>query len=335
MHQDRRSRLLQRNTVTKATRNFFENKNFTEVETAILQVSPGNETHLHGFETKLIKPDLSVQQLYLHTSPEFACKKLLSAGEQRIFTFARVFRNRERGALHSPEFTMLEWYRVGEHYTQLMSDCAELISNAATLTGAESLCFKNKTCNPYILPERITICEAFQRFADIDLASTFSSTETDRNALAAYARNKNVRIAEDDTWSDIFSRILCEFVEPNLGLEQLTILYDYPVSEAALARPKPQAPHLAERFELYACGVELANAFGELTNVDEQRKRFDADMREKQRIYGESYPLDEDFLTSLAHMPEACGAALGFDRLVMLLTSAGKIDDVMWAGVPG
>ena len=333
VHQDRRARLLQRNVVTKAARSFFENKNFTEVETAILQVSPGNETHLHGFATELVKPDASTQKLYLHTSPEFACKKLLAAGEQRIFTFARVFRNREQGALHSPEFTMLEWYRVGESYTQLMDDCAELIRIAAAITETDSLSFKNKTCNPHILPERISVCDAFQRYANIDLLSTFCGIESDRNILAEMAKSKNMRVADDDTWSDIFSRILCEFVEPNLGLERLTFLYDYPISEAALARPKPDAPHLAERFELYACGVELANAFGELTNADEQRRRFEADMREKQRIYGETYPIDEDFLASLAHMPEACGAALGFDRLVMLLTDANKIDDVMWAGV--
>ncbi len=333
MHQDRRARLLQRNAITKATRSFFEVKDFVEVETAILQVSPGNETHLHGFATELVKPDASTQKLYLHTSPEFACKKLLAAGEQRIFTFARVFRNRERGALHSPEFTMLEWYRVGENYTQLMDDCAELIGMAAKTIGAGSLSYKNKTCNPHILPERISVCEAFECFAGIDLLSSFSGTETGRDALAALAKSKDMHIAEDDTWSDIFSRILCEFIEPNLGLGQLTILHDYPISEAALARPKADAPHLAERFELYACGVELANAFGELTNADEQRKRFAVDMCEKQRIYGESYPIDEDFLSCLDYMPEACGAAMGFDRLVMLLTDAKSVNDVMWAGV--
>jgi elongation factor P--(R)-beta-lysine ligase len=333
MHQDRRAKLLQRNAMTKATRLFFEHYDFVEVETAILQVSPGNETHLHGFATNLIKPDASIQQLYLQTSPEFSCKKLLAAGEKRIFNLARVFRNRERGALHSPEFTMLEWYRVGENYTQLMDDCADLVRVLADAAGTKALSYNSKTCDPYAEFERITVCEAFMRFANIDLALTFSTTQTDRETLADAALKKNIHIADDDTWGDIFSRILCEYIEPNLGVGQLTILYDYPISEAALARPKPNQPQLAERFELYACGVELANAFGELTNAHEQRLRFEADMREKQRIYGESYPIDEDFLSCLAHMPEACGAALGFDRLVMLLVGAKSVDEVMWVGV--
>jgi elongation factor P--(R)-beta-lysine ligase len=333
MHQDRRAKLLQRNAMTKATRLFFEHYDFVEVETAILQVSPGNETHLHGFATNLIKPDASIQQLYLQTSPEFSCKKLLAAGEKRIFNLARVFRNRERGALHSPEFTMLEWYRVGENYSQLMDDCADLVRVLANAVGTKTLSHKGKTCDPYAEFERITVCEAFMRFTNIDLALTFSTTQTDRETLADAARKKNIRIADDDTWSDIFSRILCEYIEPNLGVGQLTILYDYPISEAALARSKPNQPQLAERFELFACGVELANAFGELTDAHEQRLRFEVDTHEKQRIYGEIYPIDEDFLSCLAHMPEACGAALGFDRLVMLLTGASKIDEIMWVGV--
>ena len=331
-HQDRRARLILRNTATKTARMFFEGKNFTEVETGILQVSPGNETHLHGFATHLIKPDTTIQTLYLHTSPEFACKKLLSAGETRIFTLARVFRNRERGALHSPEFTMLEWYRIKTSYTQLMDDCIDLIRAIATAIETDQLLYKGITCDPFAIPERISVCDAFQLYAEIDLSSTFTATQSDCNALAGMAISKGVNIAEDDTWSDIFSRILCQFIEPNLGLGRLTILYDYPIFEAALARPKPENNALAERFELYACGVELANAFGELTDPHVQRERFEADMREKQRIYGETYPIDEDFLASLAYMPEACGAALGFDRLVMLLTGASKIDDVIWSG---
>jgi elongation factor P--(R)-beta-lysine ligase len=335
VHQDRRAKLLQRNAMTKATRQFFEDKEFVEVETAILQVSPGNETHLHGFATDLIKPDASIERLYLHTSPEFACKKLLAAGEQRIFTLARVFRNRERGALHVSEFTMLEWYRVGENYTQLMEDCTDLVRALANAVNTKALHYRGKTCDVYAEFELISVCEAFMRFAGIDLARTFTASTNDRDALADAALKKGVRIADDDTWGDIFSRILCEFIEPNLGVGQLTILYDYPICEASLARPKPDAPHLAERFELYACGVELANAFGELTNAHEQRLRFEADMIEKQRIYGESYPIDEDFLSCLALMPEACGAALGFDRLVMLLVGAGSVDDVMWGGIAG
>ncbi len=143
-----------------------------------------------------------------------------------------------------------------------------------------------------------------------------------------------MRVADDDGWSDIFSRLMSERIEPRLGLERATILYDYPVSEAALARRKPSDPRLAERFELYVCGVELANAFGELTDADEQRRRFTADMDEKARLYGERYPVDEDFLAALAAMPEASGAALGFERLVMLATGASHIEQVIWTPSP-
>ncbi len=335
IHEDRRAKLLLRNAVTKATRAFFETRGFVEVETTILQVSPGNETHLHAFATEIIHSDTTRSPLYLHTSPEFACKKLLAAGETQIFTFAKVFRNRERGALHSPEFTMLEWYRAHEDYTRLMEDCAELLAVAAQVAGAKHLRFRERRCDPFATPERLSVCEAFRRFADMDLAVTFTATETDREALAAEASRIGVRVAEDDTWGDIFSRILSERIEPHLGIDRATILCEYPVSEAALARPKPGATELAERFELYACGVELANAFGELTHAAEQRSRFETDMREKSRIYGESYPLDEDFLSALPLMPQASGAALGFDRLVMLLCGARHIDEVMWVPVAG
>ncbi|MBY0612457.1 MAG: EF-P lysine aminoacylase GenX [Beijerinckiaceae bacterium] len=332
-HQDRRPRLLARNRAVSAIRAHFETQEFIEVETAILQVSPGNETHLHAFETSLVGTDAARETLYLHTSPEFAAKKLLAAGEDKLFTFARVFRNRERGALHAPEFTMLEWYRAHETYETLMVDCHALIQRAAEACGAAAFTWRGRIADPFVEPERLSVNEAFSRHAGIDLDRTFTASETDVEALATEARSIGIRLAADDTWSDIFSRILSEKIEPNLGLGRATILYGYPFSEAALARPSPSSPKLAERFELYACGVELANAFGELTDPQEQRRRFAADMDEKHRIYGERYPLDEDFLNALAHMPPASGCALGFDRLVMLLTGASKIDDVQWTPV--
>ena len=143
-----------------------------------------------------------------------------------------------------------------------------------------------------------------------------------------------LRTAPDDSWTDLFSRVMVERVEPNLGIGRATILREYPISEAALARPSPRDGRVAERFELYCCGVELANAFGELTDPDEQRRRFEADMDEKEKIYGERYPIDEDFLAALAIMPEASGSALGFDRLVMLATGATRIDQVLWTPLP-
>jgi len=334
IHADRRPALLARGRIKAALRRWFEAGGFTEVEAAILQLSPGNETHLHGFATTLIDNAAAPHPYYLHTSPEFAAKKLLAAGERRIFDFARVFRNRERTALHHPEFTMLEWYRVGEPYEALMADCAELLAQAARVAGAASLRWRGSEVDPFAEPERLTLHEAFARHAGIDLMATIAADgATDREALAGQARAAGIRLAEDDSWSDIFSRVLAEKVEPHLGRGRATILCEYPISEAALARPKPGDPRVAERFELFACGVELANAFGELTDPAEQRRRFEADMDEKERIYGERYPIDEDFLAALGAMPEASGIALGFDRLVMLCTDARRIEDVLWTPV--
>ncbi|WJH41535.1 EF-P lysine aminoacylase EpmA [Aliirhizobium terrae] len=333
-HADRRPFLIGRNRVQAALRDYFANRDFIEVDTATLQVSPGNETHLHAFATEALTIDGQAAPLYLHTSPEFAAKKLLAAGESRIFTFAHVYRNRERGPLHHPEFTMLEWYRVGEGYEQLMTDCAEMLMLAAETTGTKRFSFRGMEVDPFAEPERLTLAAAFDRFAGIDLLSSVSASgETDRDHLAAGVRDAGMRVAEDDTWADLFSKVLVEKIEPHLGRNRATVLCEYPVCEAALARPSARDPRVAERFELYACGVELANAFGELTDAGEQRRRFEHEMAEKTRIYGETYPIDEDFLAALSIMPEASGAALGFDRLAMLATGATRIDQVMWAPV--
>ena len=219
----------------RALRRFFEARGFTQVEAAILQASPGNEAHLHAFSTELAAPDGRRLPLYLHTSPEFACKKLLAAGEQKIFDFARVFRNRERGALHHPEFTLLEWYRAREPYDVLMRDCADLLAEAAGAIGSRRLSFRDQIATPFADPERMTVAEAFHRFAKVDLLATVSATDADRDGLAQAALQSGVRVAEDDTWADIFSRILVERIEPNLGVGRPTLLYEYPVCEAALA----------------------------------------------------------------------------------------------------
>jgi lysyl-tRNA synthetase class 2 len=303
VHADRRPFLLARNRITKAFRAWFEAEGFEEVEAAALQVSPGNEAHLHAFATQALTISGEASPLYLHTSPEFACKKLLAAGEEKIFSLSKVWRNRERGPLHHPEFTMLEWYRAGAPYQILMDDCATLLALAAETAGTKRFEFRGMACDPFAEPERLSVAEAFDRHAD------------------------------DDAWADVFSRIIVEKVEPRLGEGRATVLCEYPISEAALARPKDADPRVAERFELYACGVELANAFGELTDPAEQRRRFMIEMDEKARIYGERYPIDEDFLAALEHMPEASGSALGFDRLVLLATGARRIADVVWTPV--
>jgi len=328
VYADRRPFLLGRARVTAALRAWFGARDFVEAETAILQVSPGNEAHLHAFATELIG-DAGRMPLYLHTSPEFAAKKLLAAGEPRLFTFARVFRNRERSALHHPEFTMLEWYRVNEPYDVLIADCAALLAAAAQAAGTTRFAFRGREADPFAPPERLTVAEAFGRYANIDLLSTLD----DRDALAAAAAGQGIRVAADDTWADIFSGVLVERIEPRLGIGRATILDEYPTSEAALARPTAHDPRVAERFELYVCGVEIANAFGELTDPAEQRRRFEAEMAEKARVHGERYPLDEDFLAALAQMPPASGIALGFDRLAMLATGAQRIEQVLWTPV--
>jgi elongation factor P--(R)-beta-lysine ligase len=326
---DIRPFLAARSAITKATRAWFDEQGFAEVETSILQVSPGNETHLHAPRTELVDADGARTTRYLRTSPEFACKKLLAAGETKIFEFARVFRDRERGHLHLPEFTMLEWYRANASYDAVMADSVVIIAHAAQATGIGRFSFRGRAADPFAEPELLTVATAFERFAGIDLLATVADGQGDRESLAAVV-GQQVRITADDTWSDIFSKVLVEHIEPNLGQGRLTLLFEYPVPEAALARAKPSDPRVAERFEIYACGVELANGFGELTNASEQRRRFTLAMDEKRRRYGERYPLDEDFLAAVARMPEASGVALGFDRLVMLASGASSIDQVVW-----
>lgn len=333
VHAVRRPYLLKRARIAAAVRAWFAGHGFLEVETPALQVSPGNETHLHAFATDLIGPGGDRQHVYLRTSPEFAAKKLLAAGETRIFEMAKVFRNRERGALHHPEFTLLEWYRAGETYERLMDDCAALLRLAAEAAGAREFAFRGRCIDPFAAPERITVAEAFDRYASIDLLATVADGEGKRDRLASAAREAGVALTDDDNWGDIFSRVMAERIEPQLGNGRATLLTEYPLPQAALARAKPGSENIAERFELFACGVELANAFGELTDAAEQRARFVSAMDEKARIHGERYPLDEDFLAALERMPPASGIALGFDRLVMLAAGAARIDQVMWAPV--
>jgi elongation factor P--(R)-beta-lysine ligase len=333
-HADRKPFLMARSAITRAVRAWFDEQGFVEVETGILQVSPGNETHLHAPRTELAGVDGERAVRYLRTSPEFAAKKLLAAGETKIFEFARVFRDRERGDLHLPEFTMLEWYRANASYDAIMADSVVVIAHAAQATGIGQFAFRGRSADPFAEPELLTVAAAFERFAGIDLLATISGGEGDRAALAA-AAGQRVRIAEDDTWSDIFSKVLVEHVEPKLGQGRLTVLFEYPAPEAALARTKPTDPRVAERFEIYACGVELANGFGELTDAAEQRRRFAAAMDEKQRRYGERYPLDEDFLAAVSAMPPSSGVALCFDRLVMLASGAFRIDQVVWTPPSG
>ncbi len=330
-HQDRRPFLLVRNRILAATRTWFARRRFLEVDVPALAVSPGNEAHLHAFATDLIANDGSHHRRYLHTSPEFACKKLLAAGETRIFSLGHVFRNRERTATHAPEFTMLEWYRANAEYRAIIDDTLALLRLAAETSGHSLWHWRDRACEVHTEAEWLTVNDAFQRHAGVDLLATLDAGgRPDRDALA---RVSPVAFAEGESWSDIFSRILVEKVEPHLGNHHVTVLYEYPACEAALARTCAHDARVAERFELYACGVELANGFGELTDPVEQRRRFVEEMDIKERIYGERYPIDEELLAALALMPPAAGVALGMDRVIMLAAGATRIDQVQWAPV--
>jgi lysyl-tRNA synthetase class 2 len=332
----RQKNLTERGRVLAAVRQFFANDSFVEVQTPALQVSPGLEPHLRAFATTLHDPrDGGAHPRYLHTSPEFAMKKLLVGGMERIWQLAPVFRDGERGATHHPEFSMIEWYRAGATYRELMADCENLLQAAQAAASGGLLSWQGRAadaCRPF---EQLSVAEAFACHAGIDILATAPDPARPDVALLATAAGR-VGIAphDGDDWEALYFRIFLDRIEPHLGIGAPTILYDYPASMAALSRRKPDDPRLAERFEIYVCGLELANAFSELTDPQEQRARFEADQARKMTLYGEMYPIDEDFLAALDHgLPDCAGIALGFDRLVMLCTGAERIEDVLWAPV--
>ena len=325
-----------RQRVIAAVRAVFSQADFMEVDTPILQISPGNEVHLQAFQTQFRDPHGGPdRKLYLHTSPEFAMKKLLVAGLPRIFQLAHVFRNAELSSRHHPEFTMLEWYRTGAGLDAIRQDCMTLVRAAAVAAGRPDFSYRGLHCDPFVEWENLTIVDAFQRHAGIDLLATMSATNVyDAPQLAAAAAASGVRVATGDSWDDLFFRVMAERIEPQLGRNRPTFLCDYPIAHAALAKPKADDLRFAERFELYLCGLELANAFDELTDPAEQERRFTADMVEKERIHGERYPIDADFIAALRHgMPATSGIALGFDRLVMLCAGVECVEDVLWLPV--
>ena len=310
-----RERLEARARIATGLRADFAREGFVEVETPALQVSPGLEPHLVAFETFLRRPGESgARALYLHTSPEFALKKLLVAGVPRLFQLAHAFRNAERSSTHHPEFTMLEWYRAGSDYTALMDDCERILRVALEASGRERLVWRGAACDARLPAERISVADAFATHAGLDVFA--------------------LEPREGDTYEDQFFRVFLNEIEPKLGIGRPTLVYDWPIALGALARAKPGDPRVAERVELYVAGLELANGFSELTDAAEQRRRFERDLAEKARLYGERYPIDLDFLAALEHgLPASAGMALGFDRLVMCATGADRIEDVLWAPV--
>ena len=333
----RRPYLAVRQKVICAVRQYFSAQDFAEVETPILQVSPGNEVHLQAFKTELRDPyGGPAQAMYLQTSPEFAMKKLLVAGEPRLFQIAHAFRNAERSSRHHSEFTMLEWYRKkldDDGLAVLRQDCVALVRLAAKTSGIEAFSANGMKCDPFEEAEVLSVPDAFRKYANIDLLATAPVPYAPDVILLREAAPW-VRTVEDDTWEDVFFRIMAEKIEPFLGKDRLTFLCDYPISMAALARPKKDDPRLAERFELYSAGYEIANAFDELVEAPEQLRRFDSDMKLKEQRYGERFPIDMGFIAALQHgMPSSVGIALGLDRLVMLCAGTENIEDVLWLPV--
>lgn len=335
-HPERFSRkrplLERRAALIRSVRSFFENREFLEVETPALQVSPGMEPHIQAFRTELLTADRQARSTrYLHTSPEFAMKKLLVAGMPRIYQMAHVFRNAEGSRLHAPEFTMLEWYRAGAGYRAIMEDCVNLLQEVARALSLECYRYDGRSADPFAPWEIISVCAAFETYAGFSLEPFLPESPETVRSLAARVRALGLHTSPDDRWDDLFFRVFLEKIEPRLGMGRPTILYDYPASMAALARACPQDPRFAERFELYVCGVELANAFGELTDPAIQRARFEADMALKARLYGESWPIDGDFIAALEQgMPDSSGIALGIDRLALLATGAACVEEVLW-----
>lgn len=324
-----------RNAVRSGIQVFFANQDFTEVETPALQECPGMEPHLFAFATDLESPGVGKRKRFLHTSPEFAMKKLLAGGMRRIYQFARVFRNKEGSSTHHPEFTMLEWYRAGVGYEKLMEDCESLLTSVLEYSRSGLFRFHERSCDPRKAWQKITVHDAFQQYAMIDLSASLENPDCpDAEILRKQAENVGVRVIPDHSWDDIFFKLFLERVERNLGIGAPTILYEYPKHMAALSKISASNPAVAERFELYVCGLELANAFSELTDPKEQRSRFEKEQAIKQELYGFSYPIDEDFLAALKFgYPESAGIALGFDRLVMLTAGVDSINEVLWAPV--
>ena len=315
--------LRRRALLTAGTRAYFTARFYTEVETPFAVPAPGEEVHLRAFRTEREYPDGASKPLWLHTSPEFAMKKLLVAGAGPIFQLARVWRNGEGSDLHAPEFTMLEWYRPGATMDSLIDETTAYLR--AVLPPVVTC--RGVTTDPSRI-ERLTVAEAFTRYVGADVLDT-------ANDAASLAAAAGARLRDGETWEDLFFRLLLERVEPNLGRAHPTFLTHWPAAQAALARRDPADPRVAERFELFVCGIELANAFVELTDAEEQRARFEADRARRHAISGEAWPLDEDFLAALAFgMPPSAGIALGFDRLAMIASGADRIDQVLWLPEP-
>jgi lysyl-tRNA synthetase class 2 len=320
----RRPALAARAAALRAVRGYFDGQGFLEVETPARVRSPGQETHLDAIPAG--------DERYLITSPEYHMKRLVAGGYERIVQICRSFRAGEEGAQHQPEFTMVEWYRAGGSLEDLMRDCEAMIESVARAVGhwprasvPEARQGGGGGTLSLAAPfERTTVRELLDAYAGIELRG--DETLADMHALA---RRAGCHVGADAAWDDVFYQIFLDRIEPRLGVSRPTFVLDWPRPLAALARAKPADPLTVERFELYAAGLELANAFGELTDPVEQRRRFEEERKRRKQRGKAVYPIDEKLLEALPHMPPTSGIALGFDRLMMLVLGATNIRDVL------
>ncbi len=317
-----------RSAILAAIRAFFASRDFLEVETPTFVQLPGMEPHLDPFRSTLVRNDGASFDGHLITSPEYAMKKLLAAGLPRIFEITKCFRNGEPwDGSHNPEFTMIEWYRADADYAALMADTEQMVAEVArAVNGSTKISYRGREIDLAAPWPRITVAEAMEKYAGIDLAAGIDDPERFRRDVAA----KGCNVKPDDTFDDVFFKIFLRDVEPKLGLDQPVILYEYPRSMAALARLKPGDSRFAERFEAYCGGLELCNAFSELTDAAEQRRRLEEESALRRSLGKHDYGLDEQFLEAVGMMPPSAGIAFGVDRLVMLLTDAPTIRDVLF-----
>lgn len=330
-------RYFVREKVIGAIRRFFQDRKFHEVEVPYLTPYLPPESYLEVFETTLLDRDRKSTRAFLPTSPEPFLKKLLVAGIGNCFSIPKSFRNTEdKSTTHNPEFTILEWYRVNADYTDIMDDCEELLvfintylqrtSNSAKMKRPTDLVYQNKNISLASPWERLSMTEAFARFASIDLPNAL-----DFDTLSLIAKNKGYSVNPKDSWEELFHLIFLNEIEPHLGKGKPTIIYDYPASLAALSRKKASDPRFAERFEFYIEGLELGDAYSELIDANEQSMRFAEETAERKRLGKTEHPVDMDFIDALkTGMPQSGGIAVGVDRLIMLFADVQDIADTLF-----
>jgi lysyl-tRNA synthetase class 2 len=302
--------LQKRGVILRQLREFFWARGFVEIEAPILVPSPGLEVHLDAFELSNRRTNR-----YLITSPEYQMKRLVADGMEKIYSLGKVFRRGEVGAQHNPEFTMLEWYRANTGWEAIADDVEQLVSSLAAELGVRGL------AAPW---ERRTVAEVTERWARVRIDG-----DEPLPLLREKIARAGWRVPKDGDWVDVFFTMFLDAVDPHLGRERPIILYDWPRPLCALAREKPGDARVVERFEAYAFGLELCNAFGELTDPVEQRRRLEDDLARRRERELPLYPIDERFLEALGRMPPSAGVALGVDRLVMLLLGVREIRDVL------